>query len=152
MKLLALTGEQAGAMAALHAQAFETPWDEQAFAELLGGAGVIALAVRDEQGLIGLILMRAVADEAEILTLAVAPAHRRQGLARTLLDAALAVAVEAGARRAFLEVGVDNLPAIALYEGAGYALIGRRPAYYARTSGPPMDALVLSRALQPSDA
>jgi ribosomal-protein-alanine N-acetyltransferase len=150
--LVGLTGEQASAMAALHAQAFEAPWGEQAFAALMSGPGVIALAARTDGGLIGLILLRVVADEAEILTLAVAPDHRRRGVARSLLDAGLALARQAGARRAFLEVAVDNRPAIALYGGASFTGIGRRAAYYARKSGPPMDALILSRALEPSDA
>ena len=151
MRLIALNGDHAHALAAPHAQAFETPWNEQAFAELLGGPGAIALAAGDEDGLLGFILLRAVADEVEILTLAVAPAHRRQGLARALLDAGLALAVQSGAGRAFLEVAVDNLAAIGLYEGADFVRIGRRPAYYARKSGPPVDALVLSRALHPAD-
>ena len=152
MKLIALNAAHARAMAKLHAQAFETPWDERAFAELSGGPGVIALAAHDGGGLIGLILLRAVADDAEILTLAVAPAHRRQGLARALVDCGLKIAVQQGARRGFLEVAADNLPAIGLYEGADFARVGRRPAYYARRSGPPMDALVLSRTLYPADA
>ena len=141
-----LLAGRAGDLAALHAQAFEAPWDEHAFAELLASPGVYAIGAEDE-GLAGLILMRAIAGEAEVLTLAVAPSHSRRGVGRALLDAALVVAAAAGAERVFLEVAEDNAPAIALYRAAGFDKAGRRVGYYARKSGPPADALVLSLTL-----
>ena len=133
-------------MARLHAKTFDAPWAEDAFTELLASPGVYALGV-GKRALAALILMRAVAGEAEVLTLAVAPAHRRQGLARSLIDAALVTAMAAGAERAFLEVAEDNQAAIALYRGAGFTSVGRRPGYYSRKSGPAIAALVLSRPL-----
>jgi ribosomal-protein-alanine N-acetyltransferase len=133
-------------MARLHAATFDAPWDEQAFCELLASPGVYALGA-GKRALAGLILMRVVAGEAEVLTLAVAPAHRREGLGRALLDAGLVTAIAAGAERAFLEVAEDNAPAIALYRAAGFADVGRRPGYYPRGSGSAVAALVLSCAL-----
>ncbi|MEO1469220.1 MAG: GNAT family N-acetyltransferase [Pseudomonadota bacterium] len=100
------------------------------------------LAVADDGLAEGLILLGLAADEAEILDLGVVPAARRRGLARALLDMALAEAARRGARTAFLEVAEDNAPARALYARAGFAEVGRRPAYYGRT-----DALVLRRPL-----
>jgi len=133
-------------MAVLHAQAFDEPWSAKAFEELMASPGVFALAVEDRR-LVGLILMRAVAGEAEVLTLAVAPGRRRQGVAHGLLDAGLATAIAAGAERAFLEVAEDNGPAIALYRASGFTDAGRRPGYYARRGSAPVDALVLAVTL-----
>ena len=87
----------------------------------------------------GMLLARVAADEAEILTLAVAPPARRQGRAAALLAAAAARARDAGARAMFLEVATDNAPALALYSTAGFVEVGRRRHYYKGGS----DALVL---------
>ena len=66
--------DQAQRLAALHATAFDAPWNAAAFSVLLSGPGVFAIESAD-----GFILMRAVADEAEILTLAVRPDARGRG-------------------------------------------------------------------------
>ena len=83
----------------------------------------------------GFILCRVAADEAEVLTLAVAPPVRRRGVAGALLDRGMAVALAAGARAVFLEVATDNPGAEALYRGRGFAEVGRRPAYFSRAGG-----------------
>lgn len=137
-----MSADPPGLLAALHARAFDAPWPEDAFAQLLEQPGVMA---RIEPG--GFILVRVVADEAEILTLAVAPEHRRQGLGRTLVEAALDQVAALGAERLFLEVAQDNAAALALYHGCGFVEAGRRRAYYPRPEGPPADALVMSRQL-----
>lgn len=124
-------------LAALHAPSFHSPWDEAAFADLLGQAGVFATASRD-----GFILCRVVLDEAEILTLAVLPQARGQGLASRLVASAAEIAGAAGAERLFLEVAEDNAPARALYARAGFAQTGRRKAYYETPDGR-TDALIL---------
>jgi len=146
MKLRPADREDAVALAAAHALAFETPWPPEAFTGLLATPGVFALAAVD-QAVVGLILMRAIAGEAEVLTLAVAPAHQRRGAARALLAAGLDLAAAAGAESAFLEVAADNAGAIALYRAAGFEQAGRRAGYYARQAGPAIDALVLRRTL-----
>ena len=134
---------QAGRLAAIHAEAFAGPhdaaWSEAAFAELLDQAGVFAVEAPD-----GFILMRAVADEAEILTLAVRPAARRRGLGGRLVGEGVLAAAARGAARVFLEVAEDNAPARALYARAGFAEAGRRPGYYAAPDGGRRDALLLA--------
>lgn len=132
------SGELARALAALHAEAFDTPWSAQAFADLLDQAGVVLEGADD-----GFILIRAVADEAEILTLAVRPSARRQGLGGRLVEAGSRRAVDLGATRMFLEVAEDNAPARGLYEALGFEAAGRRPRYYPRAEGPAVDALLL---------
>ena len=127
------------ALAALHAQAFDTPWSATAFADLLAQPGVALVAQPD-----GFILLRVVADEAEVLTLAVSPDARRQGLGRRLVEAGLANVEAAGAARVFLEVADDNVGALALYARCGFEPAGRRRSYYARSDGSRRDALLLA--------
>lgn len=93
----------------------------------------------------GFLVIRAAADEVEILNLAVEAPSRRQGVASQLLAAAVEASRAAGAKRAFLEVRESNAGAIAFYQRHAFALAGRRPRYY---SNPPEDALVLRRSLE----
>lgn len=127
------------ALAALHASAFPAPWDAAAFADLLSQAGVFAETLDD-----GFILIRVVADEAEILTLAVRPEARRRGLGARLVETGAARAAALGAARLFLEAAEDNAAARALYAAAGFAETGRRRGYYPREGGGRTDALILS--------
>ena len=129
-------------LAAVHAEAFggtgDRPWPASAFGELLTQTGVFAIESQD-----GFILMRAVADEAEILTLAVRPAARRAGQGRRLVGEGILAAAARGAARVFLEVADDNAAARALYARAGFTEAGRRPGYYGRPGGERRDALLL---------
>lgn len=132
-------------LARLHAAAFageDRPWTAAEFAALLRAPSAFALG--DARAI---LLGRVAGDEAEVLTLATRPAHRRQGLGRGLLAAFEAEARARGAGTGFLEVAADNAPARALYAAAGWAEAGRRPRYYRRESGPAADALVLRKAL-----
>jgi ribosomal-protein-alanine N-acetyltransferase len=128
-------------LAVLHAACFPNAWDAVAIAGLLATPGAFALHNDD-----GFVLARAAAGEAEILTLAVAPAARGRGLGRALLLAAIARAQELGAETMFLEVGADNPHALALYAGLGFARVGMRKSYYSSGSGG-KDALVLRLSL-----
>ena len=136
--------DTAGAMADLHARCFTLPrpWTEKEMAALLADPSVFALTLPD-----AFLLGRAVLDEAEILTLAVAPEARRRGLARHLLTRFRTAATERGATRAFLEVAETNDAAIALYRDAGWQQAGRRRAYFTAPGQVPQDALVLSLPL-----
>jgi ribosomal-protein-alanine N-acetyltransferase len=132
---------QAEALAAIHETAFppDERWGPDAIALQLALPGVFGLM--EPRG--GMILARTAADEAEVLTLAVRPELRGQGLGRALLDAAIAEARSSGAACMVLEVAVGNKPARRLYERAGFTQVGRRRRYYA--SGE--DALVLRVSL-----
>lgn len=132
----------APALAAIHREAFGAEsWSEESLATLLDSPFVIGLI---QEG--GFILARAVAGEAEILTLAVLPDRRRQGIGRALLEAALQQATQRHADHIFLEVDAANAAALALYRAAGFVEAGTRPDYY----GPGQSALLLSRRLVPA--
>ena len=88
--------------------------------------------------------MRVVADEAEILTLAVHPEARGRGQGARLVAEGVAAAGARGAYRIFLEVADDNASARAVYARAGFVEAGRRTAYYSRPDGSRADALLLS--------
>ena len=129
-------------MAALHARVFTLPppWSADAFAAILAQPGVTAVC---EVGGFGLV--RLIGEEAEILTLAVAPEFRRQGLGRKLLSRMEAFAREGGAHKIFLEVAAGNAPARTLYETSGYGSAGLRKGYFSGPSGGRDDALVMVR-------
>jgi ribosomal protein S18 acetylase RimI-like enzyme len=70
------------------------------------------------------------AGEADLLRIAVDPAHRGGGLGRTLLEACQRDLAEAGVVNLFLEVRPSNEAAIGLYRACGWAACGLRPDYY----------------------
>jgi ribosomal-protein-alanine N-acetyltransferase len=139
MTLRAAPTEDAVLLARLHAAAFEHPWGEAEIAALMASPGVFALTFDDR----GFILCRAIAGEAEILTLAVVPEARRDGLGRALVEAAAGLARRFAAETLFLEVASDNAAALRLYENTGFSRVGLRKGYYASGA----DALVMSRPL-----
>ena len=140
MSLWLASTVDAGLLAAMHRSAFEEPWGETEIRALLDGPGGFALIAGTDDGF---ILCRAIGGEAEVLTLAVAPAVRRNGVGRALVEAAAKMAAEKGAETFFLEVAEDNAAAIALYQSTGFHPAGRRPGYYGGTT----DALVMRRRL-----
>lgn len=142
----------AALLAALHAESFADPdvtgpaWDAASFAALLALPGTSALIAARGADPLGLLLLRAVADEAEILTLGVRPSARRAGVAAGLVSAALRRCREAGAARLFLEVAETNRPAQELYRAAGFVAVGRRHGYF-MLGGRPVAALVMAREI-----
>jgi len=93
------------------------------------------------------VLGRLVVDELEILTVACAPSHQKQGHARTVMLNLLNRAACNGGLWSFLEVASDNIPAISLYKGLGFAQVGLRKGYYERIDGAIFDALLLRKNL-----
>ncbi len=132
MSIRPLLPQDAAYMAKIHAASFEAAWNENSLLEHIKadiGLGVFT------PYLSGFILLRLAAEQAEIITLAIDPAHRRRGLAQDLISAACDDLKSRGAAVIFLEVAEDNLAAIGLYRQAGFAPIGRRPSYYRRNNG-----------------
>lgn len=145
MILRAVPPDAAGALADLHAAAFDRPWPAAEIESLARSPGVAVLVAQDARGeALGFVMARRAADEAEILTLAVTPAARRRGVARALVEA-VPEAMGLDSASLFLEVAADNAAARALYVAAGFAEVGRRRGYYARIGGAAVDALVLRR-------
>jgi ribosomal-protein-alanine N-acetyltransferase len=138
--VIVASAECAALMAAVHHDCFgDEAWSAASFTELFASAMVFGFVV--EPG--GMVLARAVADEAEILTIGVVPAARRRGLARRLLRLACDEARRRGALMVYLEVAAGNAAAVGLYRAAGFEDCGRRRDYY----GAGADALLLRRSL-----
>lgn len=131
-------------MARLHGAAFvmPRPWSEAEIADLL--ASPLCFAVTAPQGF---AMGRLVAGEAELLTIAVDPVAQGQGEGTRLLRAFLDELRRRGAETVFLEVAETNAPARALYTGAGFAVTGRRRAYYHGPDGSAVDALVMASGI-----
>jgi ribosomal-protein-alanine N-acetyltransferase len=137
----------AHAIARLHAVSFRRGWSDGEFERLLIERNVVAHRAARGGTLDGFILSRIAAGEAEILSVAVAPARRGQGLARALLNLHLRRLAGLGAQAVFLEVDEDNNAARRLYARAGFREVGRRAGYYQHAGANTATALVLRRDL-----
>jgi [ribosomal protein S18]-alanine N-acetyltransferase len=133
----------AALLAAVHEAAFDDAWDAASFARLLQGPGALALVAETGGGPAGLVLFHSVPPEAELLSIGVAPDHRRQGWALRLLARAVPVLAAQGVETLFLDVAASNAPAQALYARLGFARTGRRLRYYRNGD----DALLLTAPL-----
>ncbi len=137
----------AASIAALHARAFHRGWGEDEVAGLLLQPNVVTHRAMAGRTMAGFIMSRLAGDEAEILSVASAPAWRGRGIARALLALHMRRLAGLGTRTLFLEVGENNAAALSLYARAGFAQVSRRENYYAEETGVPSAALVLRRDL-----
>jgi ribosomal-protein-alanine N-acetyltransferase len=127
-------------LAALHAKVTAAPWSVQSFAGLLAGPSSVIVARST-----GFALGRIILDEAELLQIAVDPAHHRKGLGKALLAGFESEACERGATRLLLEVAATNAPARALYATSGWREDGLRKGYYKGANGHREDAVLMSK-------
>jgi [ribosomal protein S18]-alanine N-acetyltransferase len=105
-----------------------------------------ALLALQGSTIVGFAVTAVTADVAELLSLAVVPASRRQGVARQLFAAILQQLHPSAIQELWLEVRVSNEPAIRLYRTLGFEETGRRARYY---SAPVEDALLMRLRLYP---
>ncbi len=131
-------------LAGIHALCFETPrpWKAEEFESLHGSQGVFLHFLGE-----AFILGRTAGPETELLTLAVAPSSRRQGLGQKLIGLFENTARMNGTEQLFLEVNHSNTAAIALYLSAGYTESGMRKDYYASPTGQKSSAMVMTKHL-----
>lgn len=149
VSLLIAEPPRAAEIATLHARCFRDAWSAEAIEGLLSDPGAIAFIARvaGEADLAGFVIARLVGEEAEIITIGTAPGHQRKGIGGRLVTGLVRALERAGARRLFLEVAVDNEPARALYDRAGFVAVGLRRAYYLRPDGTKVDGLTLAREI-----
>lgn len=132
-------------VAALEAACFSLPWSEKSIASELENPLSLWLVALAGEKVAGYVGSQAVLDEADLMNLAVAPEFRRQGIATKLLESLEGRLFASGVRSLSLEVRASNEGAKALYEGLGFAQIGRRPNYY---YAPKEDGLILRKELK----
>jgi [ribosomal protein S18]-alanine N-acetyltransferase len=139
--------QDANQLAELHGIAFGRGWSGEEFERLLIERNVVADRAMSGTRLAGFVISRIAADQAEILSIAVAPPHRRHGLAGKLLDVHLRRLGTYGVSSVFLEVDERNGPARRLYAGFTFGEVGRRERYYPEAGKGAGAALVLRRDL-----
>ncbi|ACE99015.1 ribosomal protein S18-alanine N-acetyltransferase [Rhodopseudomonas palustris] len=134
-------------LAELHAASFHRGWDEQEFADLLSERNTLVHRLRVGRRIIGFVASRIGADEAEILSIAVAASYRGRGLSREMLLTHLGHLAGRGVATVFLEVEENNQPARRLYNRTGFQVVGRRERYYRQPNGEQLNALIMRRDL-----
>ncbi|KKB78714.1 hypothetical protein VW35_09370 [Devosia soli] len=135
-------------LAQIHDQGFFRGWPAADFVAFLEDRMTpIYVACDAKRRIAGFAVIRLVADESELLTIAVDPKWRGKGVGRALLDAVFADLMLSPAKKMFLEVDEQNSPAVRLYKKLGFATISARKGYYPRPDGSAATALVMARDL-----
>lgn len=119
-------------------------WLASTFEGLLNLPTTIGWGITNERIILGFILYQQVQEEAEILMMAVRAEYRHQGVGHQLLAQSIALLHNAGVCSIFLEVNIENAPAIYLYRKNGFKENGRRSGYYASPTGERHDALTMT--------
>lgn len=125
------------ALAELETQCFSAPWSEEALREELENPCAHFLTALCDGDVAGYLGCHHIGGEGFVTNIAVFPAFRRRGIARSLVEAALSEPIDSLS----LEVRVSNAAAIALYESLGFVNVGRRPHFYTH---PTEDAFIYS--------
>lgn len=150
--IVSLGAAEIRAAALIHKEAFGfEAWDERAIADLLAMPGAVGRLVVDRAAdppePLGFALLLFVAEDAELLTVAVRPAARRRHMAMKLMADFFEIARQRKATNAFLEVAADNIPAQRLYARLGFLVEGTRRDYYKRPGNKRVAAHLLRRPI-----
>lgn len=146
--------QDVASLADIHEASFTRPWSADEMAALLAETTNVHGLVARRQVLagprrpVGFVIFRTAADEAEILTIAVAPQHRGRGHGRQLMEEAIRRLYRDRIEALFLEVEQTNRSAFALYAALGFQQVGERKGYYLQATGKPGTALVMRLGLR----
>ena len=122
---------------------FSDGWTESMILSAFNTRDFFAVGVFDDTVMVGVITFTLSMDTADIEDIVVDSAHRRKGIAKTLLSLAEKNIKERDIEKIFLEVRASNIPAIGLYEKSGYKRLSVRKKYYADGE----DAVVMVKEL-----
>jgi len=147
LRLAPFAARDAKALAALHGRCFPRPWKAEDFRRYADMSDYPGLLAWHGPQLAGFLIVSIAGDEAEILTLGTEVELRRRGVASALLTRMMENVADLGAVAVFLEVGVGNDAARALYQRHGFISEGLRKAYYDNPNGPE-DAVIMKRTLR----
>jgi len=142
-----MRAEDLDAVDEIERHSFKNPWPAKVFAEELERDWARVDVARERGRLVGFVDYWLVHDEIHLLAIATHPDVRRRGIGGLLLEHLLALGRARGSALVTLEVRRSNRPAIAMYERAGFAIVGVRPRYYSEDSE---DALVMTLQLAPA--
>jgi ribosomal-protein-alanine N-acetyltransferase len=133
----------AATLSSIHEECFPNYWNGESFTDFFSVAGTSGYIVSNPDP-VAMIIYRVQHEQADIITLGVRNTHRRRGIARMLVEKALADCRALGAQELFLDVENGNQPALSLYESLGFTFLRRRKLYYRQTDGTYTDALVMT--------
>lgn len=109
-------------------RSFPNPWSVGMFALEMSKPDTIGLAATDGSRVLGYLILSRFDRAWHLMNIAVAPEHRRLGVAVRLIESAFAM-IEPG-DPVTLEVRPTNRSAIELYSKLGFRSVGVRPGYY----------------------
>ena len=147
--LRALAARDLDALEDIERMSYPAPWSRSMFAAELQKPGALALgAYRESDELVGYAIVSRYVDAWHVMNIAVAPAFRRRGIAKTLLERLFEITASDPRRGYTLEVRVSNTEAIRLYEQLGFETRGIRRGYYTDNRE---DALIMWRDATPTE-
>ena len=129
-KIVRLSEEYAEEAARIEKLCFSHPWSKTTLEAEMKNKFSDFFGVISEEKLAGYIGGRTIAGETEIFNVAVDPDFRRKGFGKMLIEKFIEAVKEKETQQIFLEVRTSNLPAISLYEKAGFVFCGIRKDYY----------------------
>ncbi len=141
MEILPISQQDAKSLAELDKECFSVPWSQKSFVDECNNKIATYFVAKENGEVIGYGGFWHVADEGDITNIAVAPIHRRKGVASRILEEMIKTANQKKLSLLTLEVRESNIAAIALYEGFGFEKIGKRKNYY---TNPKEDALIMT--------
>lgn len=147
------TANELDELAEIHADGFARGWSAEDFATLMSDTNVFVVVLRHEsvfgsRRMLGFVLVRMAADEAEILTIAVSRSRRGKGYGRLLMEEVMRRLYRERVGTCFLEVNRDNDRALGLYRTLGFEEVGIRKGYYDSSAGADGSALVMRLQLR----
>lgn len=142
MRIENMTSAHVPQVAALEKICFSDPWSEKSIASELDNPLSCWLVSLEGETVTGYVGSQTVLDQTDMMNIAVHPDFRRQGIARSLIEALTQALKKRGSRALMLEVRASNIPARTLYETLGFAPVGVRRNYY---RNPREDALILRK-------
>ncbi len=142
MKYVIMNKTHVPQVAVLETQCFHDPWSERSIALEISNPLSLWLVALDGETVVGYVGSQSVLGEADMMNIAVANDHRRQGIGKMLICTLLEHLKQNGVYSLALEVRKSNEGAIALYQQLGFSQVGSRPNYY---RNPKEDALILKK-------
>ncbi|WP_317992787.1 ribosomal protein S18-alanine N-acetyltransferase [Bartonella gliris] len=148
-----LQTDDSASLSQIHQHCFVPSWEKQAFDHFLQDHSIFGYKtslIRQPDKILGFCLCRLILDEAEIITIAVQPHCRRQGIGSLLIDSTLRHLQHKNAIKLFLEVEETNLSALNLYQHFEFQKISKRPAYY-QSKNSRIDAIIMQKTFKQTD-
>ncbi|WP_455474277.1 ribosomal protein S18-alanine N-acetyltransferase [Bartonella sp. B30(2025)] len=151
--VFSLQTDDSMSLSQIHQRCFIPAWEKQTFDNFLKDHSIFGYKVYpidQPDHVLGFCLCRLILDEAEMITIAVLPHYRRQGIGHLLIDSVLHHLHRACAIKLFLEVAETNLSALKLYQRFEFQKIAKRPGYY-QAKNNRIDAIVMQKTFKQKD-